>query len=224
MNVPDSYLGVWQRTLLKTTEGEDRESAVFWLQTSRLHGDIRTPAGSTGLTGPGAFAGITQVEADRCQWHRLLDSNPASGADIGRMQFETSEKVIERALDDSYLEVWERLPDSIGPQQAFWFNGPQERRACLLIAGEYFFYGQARLLGVAQADDPSQFCFGRIQGAVQPWHITHSTEGSRIGQALLQQPLPLDQAAFDELHLSAALGWSLGVWPALPAAPQEIRS
>lgn len=221
MKVPESYLGVWQRTLLKTPEGEDTESAVFWVQTRHLHGDIRMPGGSSGLTRLSGFAGITVVEADRCQWYRLLDSHPSSGTDIGLMQFETSEKVIERALDNSYLEVWERLPDSSGPQQAFWFNGPEQRRACLLVSGDYFFYGQARLRGLAQAGDDSQFCFGRIQGSTRPWHITHSTDASRIGQALLQQPT-LDQAAFDQLHLSAAFGWSQGVWPALPAASQEM--
>lgn len=223
MKVPESYLGVWQRTLLKAADGEDTESAVFWLQTRHLHGDIRLPGGSSALTRLSGFVGITTVEAERCQWHRLLDSHPSGGADIGLMQFETREKLIERALDDSYLEVWERLPDSIGPQQAFWFNGPEQRRACLLIAGDYFFYGQARLLEAAKPADPSQFCFGRIQGSTFPWHITHSTDPSRIGHALLSQ-LPLNQAAFDQLHLSAASGWSLGIWPALPAALQETCS
>lgn len=223
MNVPNSYLGVWQRTLLQTAEGEDRDSPVFWLQTERLHGDIRMPAGTGALTGLSGFAGITQVEGDQCQWHRLLDTNPYSGTDIGLMQFESSERVIERALDCSYLEVWERLPDSLGPQQAFWLTGPDQRCACLLVAGDYFFYGQARVLGVATAGDASRFCFGRVRSSTKPWLITHSSDPSLVGQALLKQQLTLDQAAFDELHLSAAHGWSLGAVPERAAALQENR-
>ena len=225
MNVPDSYLGVWQRTRLKTAAGEDCDSAVFWIQTARLHGDIRTPACTSGLrlTGRSGFAGITSVEDERCQWHRLIDCNPNSGVDIGLMHFENSEKVIELATDDSYLEVWERLPDSRGSQQAFWFEGPEQQRACLLIAGVYFFFGQARLLGVAREGDASQFCFGRIRGGERPWQISHSTNPARIGQVLLSENLTPDPAAFAELGLDAANGWSQGDLPGLDVATQEIH-
>lgn len=42
--VPEQYVGVWKRTLLKTKKAVyDTSSSVLWLQTEHLHCDIRIP-------------------------------------------------------------------------------------------------------------------------------------------------------------------------------------
>jgi hypothetical protein len=78
--------GVWRRTLLTmpaqgdTPALHDDTSAVFWLQTDSLFGDLRLPAA---LLTPGApreahgaqisFAGHTTTAGDLCSWHREVD-------------------------------------------------------------------------------------------------------------------------------------------------------
>lgn len=130
-NVPDAYLGVWQRLLLRTPQLEDTTSEVYWLQTRDWHGDIRVPANRTvcsgktslaqldraellGLTTQQGFAGVTEVVGDICRWHRRIDFQPPSGFnDVGRMQFETTERVLEFGVEQNYFEIWQRLPDSV---------------------------------------------------------------------------------------------------------------
>lgn len=67
--VPQSFVGVWQRTLL---EGEglvtDTASQVFWLQTRHWHGDLRLPPDRPD------FAGCTSIAATSPQQRRWLAS------------------------------------------------------------------------------------------------------------------------------------------------------
>ncbi|WP_097461035.1 hypothetical protein [Mangrovitalea sediminis] len=234
MTVPASYLGVWQRTLLRTSEGvEDRTTRVFWMQTRMLHADIRVPdpepqdgAGRARLAG---FAGLTQVRGERCQWHRLIDFHPNSGQDIGRMQFINSEEVHERALDDSYLEVWQRLPDSRGETQAQWLRAADkpERHACLLLAGDYFLFAADRpeplSPGVSletrlSVVDPShsekllafELSFGRIREGSRPWRIDLSSLPGRAGQALVSPEPCADLSR-----------WPCEVWETLGVYPPK---
>jgi hypothetical protein len=131
VDVPEAYLGVWQRLLLRTPTIEDTTTEVYWLQTKNWHADIRIPvdrpacAGKTsvaeldhtellGLSNQQGFAGLTEVIGDTCQWHRKLDYQaPSAFPDIGRMKFETSERVLEYGMEQDYFEIWQRLPDSI---------------------------------------------------------------------------------------------------------------
>ena len=160
--VPQSYPGVWQRRLIQHRSGHsDSETAVYWLQTPRLFADLRIPAKPLpnlpleelshserlALCEQKGFAGVTQVDADICQWHRKIDYQPISGdEDIGRMHFETSERLIETALDGSYYEIWERLPDSLGVCRGQWLQAIDDpsRQGCLLLAGDYFLFAASR--------------------------------------------------------------------------------
>ena len=219
--VPDAYLGVWRRRLLTNTTGvRDDTSEVYWLQTAHLHGDVRLPQPPTlaasletcshaqqlALSEQAGFAGITGVNGDICQWHRLIDFQPPGGrADIGRMRFESSERLLEDGLDNSYHEVWQRLPESQGSNWGIWLSAADEpaRQACLLVAGEYFLFvadrpiplqGDARhlrdqLAAVGPAVRPPllacELSFGRHRNGATPWQITHSTLPGRVGDALL---------------------------------------
>jgi hypothetical protein len=126
--VPDTYVGLWQRRLLRTPATEDRTTRVYWLQTPSWHADLRIPIDRPALEGRAGFgalgeedmlalarqqgfAGITEVEGDLCQWHRRFDYQPPSGFnDIGRMQFETPDRLLEYGVEQDYFEVWERVP------------------------------------------------------------------------------------------------------------------
>ena len=105
--VPEAYLGVWQRLLLRTPQFEDTTTQVYWLQTRDWHADLRVPlsrpncAGKSslaqldhtellGLSKQQGFCGLTEVIGDICHWHRKVDFQPPSGFnDVGRVVFET---------------------------------------------------------------------------------------------------------------------------------------
>lgn len=220
--VPDRYLGVWRRSLLATRAGlRDQKSAVYWLQTRYLHADLRLPAnqGTTELelkdcsaeqalilASQQGFAGRTQVSGDICQWHRVIDYQPAGGPpDIGRMRFENSNRLLEDGIDGSYHEVWERLPDSRGTNWGIWLQAADgsERQGCLLVSGDYFLFAAERMVPLRPGEplgdqlvtaNPLQrfgllafeLSFGRhLQGST-PWLITHSSLPGRAGQQLLK--------------------------------------
>jgi hypothetical protein len=123
--VPEQYRGVWARTLLETPLHTDDSTFVRWLQTSLWHADLRVSpglspqSGSQQLATQQGFCGLTQVnqspQGEVCTWQRRLDFQPPRlDVDAGLMVFETPERVIETGIHASYLEVWERLPDSTG--------------------------------------------------------------------------------------------------------------
>ncbi|UAW98527.1 hypothetical protein KEM63_00610 [Halopseudomonas nanhaiensis] len=214
MNVPEPYLGVWQRTLLRTANGfEDRTTRVFWLQTESLHADIRIPEPRPRSLEQrclqAGFAGVTRVEGDLCRWHRVIDFHPASPPDVGRMTFVGPDELHERALDGSYLEVWKRLPGSQGESQAQWLTDADTgvRSACLLRAGTFFLFvasrpeplredaSLVRQLTTASAEQAErmldmELSFGRIDSTGHAWRIELSTLPCRLGKALLLNPEP----------------------------------
>ncbi len=247
--VPEAYLGVWQRTLLTTTGGvHDTATAVYWLQTPHFFADLRIPQplpqGVTGLALQAGFAGVTEVIADRCQWHRAIDFQPPRGSeDIGLMRFENPDYLLEDGLDGSYHEVWERLPESIGRSWGTWLVAEDGRQGCLLLAGDCFLFaaGRAQPLPAAESlnalldsDNAErllafELSFGRHQGGATPWRIELSTLAGRAGQALLPPTLAPDAL---DVGLSPTLlaelgalpppaGWQRRDWPVFAA--QEVR-
>lgn len=230
--VPEAYLGVWQRTLLTTTGGvRDSSTAVYWLQTAQLFADLRIPqplaAGAAGLALQAGFAGVTEVIADRCQWHRAIDFQPPRGSeDIGLMRFESPGYLLEDGLDGSYHEVWERLPESIGRNWGTWLVADDGRQGCLLLAGDCFLFAASRgqalpaaesLSALLDADNVAsllafELSFGRHQGGATPWRIELSTLAGRAGQVLL--PATLDPDGL-ERALTPALLATLGAEPPL---------
>lgn len=156
--IPDRYHGVWQRTLLETPEGRDTTSWVHWLQTGLWHGDLRVPADAGRATPAGraqqqGFAGTTAItwpdpaQPEVCTWQRHIDFQPPrSTPDAGHMVFETPERVIETGIHGSYLEVWERLPGSVGRRIALAAldaaGEPTAER--LLVSGQYLMHLRPR--------------------------------------------------------------------------------
>lgn len=239
--VPEAYLGVWQRTLLTTSSGvRDASTAVYWLQTAQLFADLRIPQplpeDDAGLALQAGFAGVTEIEGDRCQWHRAIDFQPPSGReDIGRMRFENPDYLLEDGLDGSYHEVWERLPESLGRNWGTWLITEDGREGCLLLAGDYFLFAASRaqalpaaksLSALLDADNAAsllafELSFGRHQGGATPWRIELSTLAGRAGQALL--PATLEPDGLDRTLSPVVLaelgaqpprgGWQRRDWP-----------
>lgn len=159
--VPPEYRGVWKRTLLRTPSTKDTTTQVFWLQTESWHADIRIPADRlrsagklalgdmtrdelVGLARQQGFCGTTEVEADICRWLRRNDFQPPSGRnDIGRMVFESPDRVLEYGVEADYFEVWERLRDSADGNFA---RGTSEGNEFLLGAGDYRMRVRPRIL------------------------------------------------------------------------------
>jgi hypothetical protein len=157
-HVPARYHGVWARTLLETPEVRDTTTWARWLQTSQWHADLRVPAGLdhtqfNGLAKRQGFCGITQIkpaqgkESEICTWHRHHDFQPPrSTPDAGTMTFETPDRVVERGVHDTYLEVWERVPGSLGRRivlQGLDGKG-QTTGERLLITGDFLMYVRPR--------------------------------------------------------------------------------
>ena len=182
--VPQPYHGVWRRTLLRNAAGyEDRTTRVFWLQTARVHVDLRVSADRTAfddvssldamprdglveLARQQGFAGFTEVQPgtpEVCTWHRQIDFSPPAGTrDIGTMQFESPDILLESGVDAPYHERWEREPASVGPTWAARLPheavlaagavhgaaaeyGPDDRPMSFLArAGRFFMFARAR--------------------------------------------------------------------------------
>lgn len=246
--VPEAYHGVWQRTLLRLSDGtEDTTTRVFWLQSAHLHADLRIPDPTPKLpferAAQAGFAGLTEATLGRCQWHRIIDFHPDSGTDIGNMQFVSSDEVHETALDDSYLEIWRRLPDSRGPVAELWLQSADGsgRQACLLRAGDYFMFaadrpvrlGRCRSLREHLQHDCArsaehllgcELTFGRIQGGERPWQILFSTLPAATGGLF---SAPVDPARWEALPAAwlgihpPENGWRQAPAPRLQDLPKE---
>lgn len=207
--VPEEYVGLWRRTLLRAPGVEDTTTRVYWLQTPSWHADIRVPAdrpvlsGRTGLTALSVqemrslarqqgFAGITEVEGDLCRWHRRIDYQPPSGFnDVGRMQFEGPDRLLEYGVEQDYFEVWERMPGG-GESEVLEHDDPIGRPTVLLSLWPWVMFVRARgtALGratglaelVAAADGPVrvalldfEISFGRRDETGGTWRIELST-------------------------------------------------
>jgi hypothetical protein len=165
--VSPEYIGVWKRTLLRTPKFEDTTAQVFWMQTKSWHADIRIPhkrhacSGKTtlkdltreellGLTAQQGFSGTTLVEGDICRWLRQHDYQPPSGMnDIGRMEFDGPDRVLEYGVEADYFEIWERVPGSAGDSSAIQLSADPLAR--LFTAGEFFMLVRPRVGALTQS-------------------------------------------------------------------------
>lgn len=240
--VPDRYHGVWVRTLLETPEGRDTTTWVRWLQTGLWHGDLRVPADADRRTAAGrarqqGFAGTTAITRpdpsapEVCAWRRAIDFQPPrSTPDEGHMVFETPDRVIETGIHGRYLEVWERLPGSLGRRIALAGMGAdgQPTAERLLVAGDWLMYLHPRAApwpagttpdqtlsevlrhhpGEADALLDFQISFGRLEHGV--WHVERATRLALEGQSL---PCALQRV--DGLRARVGRGPLAGEWRVL---------
>ena len=175
--VPPAYMGVWKRTLLRTPQREDTTTQVYWMQTRSWHADLRVPANRPAFDGRTAldqlnktelmelakqqgFCGTTVVDEDICRWVRLHDFQPPSGAnDIGRMEFDGPDRVLEYGVEAEYFEIWERLPGSKG--KTFAVQVSDDPLSLLLSAGEYVMSVRPRAVKLPTASNLTAFLDGK---------------------------------------------------------------
>jgi len=167
--VPPAYIGVWRRTLLKTPTLRDTTTRVFWLQTAVWHADIRIPADRPALSADTlacldrsamralsrqqGFAGITEVTGDVCRWHREIDYQPPSRFnDVGRMRFDTADRLFDYGVEQDYFETWERVDGSSGDSAMIELSKPSQPRSLLLRAGKFVMLVRDRNTPLVAAD------------------------------------------------------------------------
>jgi 3-hydroxybutyrate dehydrogenase len=145
----------------------DTTTTVRWAQTSSLFADVRKPAGlcvsapleecdETQLKLLGtqnSFSGVCSEALDPpgsgtsvLTWRRDVDWQPPGGPpDVGRCRWINDHKIYEDDLDgDTYHEVWERLPESVGPCVGFSLKGDDGRIGVLVICGDCFLFSADR--------------------------------------------------------------------------------
>lgn len=215
--VPPHYRGVWQRSLLETSDRRDVDTTVFWLQTSQWHSDIRIPAGRPDFSGVTAFAdcneqqldwlvrqhgfaGITQVDVhgsgETCRWHRLLDYHPAGAKpDAGLMHF-GPEYLTETGLYAPYLEHWHQLPDSLDGFAALQLldavEAPATPAQFLLVAGVYVMQIRNRAVEWPASTKPGMLLTTRVasdQLELLDFDISFGRR-SAVGWEVLHSTLP----------------------------------
>jgi hypothetical protein len=175
--VPPAYLGVWKRTLLRTPQREDTTTQVYWMQTRSWHADIRVPASRPAFDGKTAldqlnktelmelakqqgFCGTTVVAENICRWLRQYDFQPPSGAnDIGRMEFDGPDRVLEYGVEAEYFEIWERLPGSKGKTSAVQVS--DDPLSLLLSSGEYVMSVRPRAVQLPTSSNLTAFLEGK---------------------------------------------------------------
>ena len=206
--VPQEYIGVWKRTLLRTPKMEDTTTQGYWMQTQSWHADIRVPASRPAFAGKTrlgqlsctelldlarhqGFCGVTEVEGDICRRLRRYDFQPPSGAnDIGRMVFDTPDRVFEYGIEAEYFEIWERVSGSRG--ENFALEQSVSALSMMLVAGGFFMLVRPRATTLSIAPNLAAFAadksladlqalldfeisFGRRGNCSGAWRIELST-------------------------------------------------
>jgi hypothetical protein len=222
--VPDAYPGVWKRRLLRSARIEDITTQVYWMQTRSWHADIRVPANRSecrgkdslaqltrdelfGLARQQGFSGTTEIDGNICRWLRRHDFQPPTGAnDIGRMEFETPDRVLEYGVEADYFEVWERMPGSVGNEFAVQLS--QDPLVLLLGSGRYRMQVRPRTGTLDSAPNFSALAADLRDETLRPLLDFEISFGT------------MRDASSWEVELST-LPWLEGIHrPAAPTAPQ----
>jgi hypothetical protein len=146
------------------------------------------------------FAGTTTVEGDQATWHHEIDFQPVGDdADIGRIEPAGDRRMLEHALDASYVESWSMLEPANGAFFAVRVVRGDRVEQLLAIAGTRFVYARARAAPLPQAasipaavaashatrDEIIAYLDCEISyGRVADWQIERSTLPWRQGKRL----------------------------------------
>lgn len=219
--VPQWLRGLWRRQSIVHADGRrDDTTLVYWLQGASAFADLRIPADRpdltrcAGLAGldhaaqaqlarQAGFAGWTELDGDRCRWHRTLDFQPPTGVpDEGRLRRESDDLLIEEGVHEPYVERWERIASGPEPSPVRGL-GPLDPGVVLVTCGDVFIYACERrpplpradslaaLLDAAPGDRSAraalldcEISFGLCRGGRLPWEVQLSTHPFRQGRSL----------------------------------------
>lgn len=264
--VPDWLIGVWQRRSIEEDGVRDTTTQVIWIQTSHCFGDIRIPAdrlavgsdnrsnlddaerlaklcdrAAISLSQQEGFAGVTQFDTGRCEWHRALDYYPPTDQlDGGTLHWKNGVEgdiLVETGLDNTYVEEWQQIAN--GPTAAMTVSRGTAWEKWLVVCGDYFIYvcdrrptlPQNKLLTELLETDITgkispqskqhlncEISLGRCISGQTPWEIQQSTLPWKEGRCLWH---PGDFAV-DQKHNKAVqtvgaetVTWDIQEWGAL---------
>ena len=210
--------GAWQRDWIRRHGGaSDSKVTVRYVQTPSAFGDVRIPKDRPDTTGAASFAdlsddqlaalarqngfaGYTTVDGVNATCHHELDFQPSGGeSDIGRIEPDGEGKMLEHALDDSYVESWSAIGRDGGKFFVVKVARGDRVDQLLAVAGEHFVYARARATPLPAADSIAdaiaknhptrdtiiayldcEISYGTVPG----WHVELSTlpwqEGKRL--------------------------------------------
>lgn len=212
--VPECYIGLWQRRLLRDAHGEDTSTQVFWLQTGALFADVRIPADRNSAGGSArqqGFAGVLEAQDNLLTWRRWLDFQPPSASeDMGRVRFTAPDVMIEDGVHADYEEVWERIGPASHDRAAFALqvehmaDGSSRRRAgVFVLVGEHFMFALDRLIALPAAPSLAELADlaarGQIEGRVREQlfacEISLGRRNAAGGCEILHSTLPAREGA-----------------------------
>jgi hypothetical protein len=197
MSVPQPYIGLWRRQAIWRSNGScDTSTRVLWFQAELYHIDLRIPADRPVLAGVGelsqlapipferfaaqiAFAGVTVVEEDRCEWRpEIAFPEVSASLDAGLMRFDAPDRLHEAGIDGSYEEAWERI--AAGPVQGLRLVADNGAVAYVLESADWLAWA----FGHPQASFPTtphwtDISFARREGT--RWRVDASNMGWREG-------------------------------------------
>ena len=146
--LPERFVGLWQRTHLEEPRGTVRDSlerdgsSVFWLQhASGWYVDVRRVHCESR---PRAFAGTCSHALDAASgrdiltWTRYMDTRPEllpSGVDAAAAELSADGRTLVEDGGDAYLERWRRIDTGSSSKPAFVGEPPHAARVCLSLAG-----------------------------------------------------------------------------------------
>jgi hypothetical protein len=116
--IPAEFTGGWVRASISLDGSEPFEDTlVWWLQSTSAHADLRLP-----FSGGGdviSFAGETVFTDPSLTWIPALELVPNEFPDTGIVSWDGVD-LLEAGVAGavSYVERWQRLPDTLGPLQA----------------------------------------------------------------------------------------------------------
>ena len=160
INVPT---GAWHRDWIRRSGGpQDPSVKVWYVQTPTVFGDLRvhgdrpdvahaasfadlTDEQLAALALQNGFAGFTTIDGDNATWHHEIDFQPAAGdGDIGRIEPAGDGRMLEHALDGSYVERWSAIGHDDGRFFAVRIVRDGRVDQVFAVAGERFVYARAR--------------------------------------------------------------------------------
>lgn len=169
-NVPDSYLGVWQRL-----DGNGASPRTFWVQTRRLYASIVIPAEREfcagkfslnecsddellKLAGQEGVAGSCIVEGEVLHRRRQIDYQTTRGKPFIRRIQADGEQLQEETTAGTGRINWHRISGQNAEVIAFRFQDENaadmgvQRRGLLLVVGDYFIFVRDRTIFVPHSE------------------------------------------------------------------------
>jgi len=219
--VPSWLEGVWSREWIERAGTRTSAFDVHYFQTPTAFADFRIPrerevlghsrsfADLTDrelllLARQRGFAGTTTVAGELATWHHEIDFQPPdSSPDIGRLERVNDLRMLDHALDSSYVESWRSIGSGDGRFLALRIERAGRLERALVIVGDQFLYVRNRQRDLPPAESldslivstratraqiigylDCEFSTGLVGKGSAAWEIRQSTLPWREGRRL----------------------------------------